>query len=263
MGLTLTAEDLAVLKLAKERLEHPSLAARLTDLLALPIEKGLTMMPRRLTRLVQAATRKALEKAMIFAVATVRGKSGSRHSRGIHKAAVMTCGATGGAFGLAGLVLELPVSTVIMLRSISAIARSEGEDPRSPETMMNCLQVFALGGRSDKDDASETGYYAVRAALSRAVTEAAQYISRRGVTAKGAPVLVRFITAVASRFGIVVSEKAAAMAVPAVGAVGGCLVNAIFMDHFQNVALGHFAIRRLERTYGADLVQSEYRRLSK
>ena len=49
----------------------------------------------------------------------------------------MASGAAGGAFGLATLPLELPVSTVIMLRSIADIAISEGEDlssrkPRSP-----------------------------------------------------------------------------------------------------------------------------------
>ena len=36
------------------------------------------------------------------------------------------------------------------------------------------------------------------------------------------------------------------------GAVGGATVNMIFMNHFQRVARGHFAIRRLERQYGAE-----------
>jgi hypothetical protein len=35
----------------------------------------------------------------------------------------------GGGFGLAALPVELPISTIIMLRSIGDIARSEGEDP--------------------------------------------------------------------------------------------------------------------------------------
>ncbi len=167
----------------------------------------------------------------------------------------------GGAFGLAALPIELPISTVIMLRSISDIARSEGEDLDSAETMLNCLQIFALGGRSEKDDASETGYYAVRATLSKAVSDAVTYLSKRGMTTKGAPILVRLIAAIASRFGVVVSEQIAAMAIPAIGAIGGGLINTIFMDHFQNIARGHFAVRRLERQYGADLVKSEYQRL--
>ena len=42
--------------------------------------------------------------------------------------------------------MELPISTVIMLRSMGDIARAEGEDLRDPETALSCLQVFALGG---------------------------------------------------------------------------------------------------------------------
>jgi hypothetical protein len=259
--MKLTPEDLEALALAKSRLEHPSLAARLTDALASPLEKGLARLPRKLSAVVHAATRKSIEKALAFAVATIRGRRQYRHSRALHKIAVMTSGATGGAFGLAALPIELPISTVIMLRSISDIARCEGEDLKSPETMLNCLQVFALGGRSDKDDASETGYYAVRTALSKAVSEAVQFIGNRGVTVKGAPILVRFVSSIASRFGVVVSEEIAAMAIPAIGAVGGALINTIFMDHFQSIAQGHFVVRRLERRYGADLIKAEYQRL--
>jgi len=259
--MELTSADIETLRRAKARLEHPSLAIRLTDILAAPIEKGLARLPRRWEGIVHRATRRSIEKGLVFAVATVKGRRRSRHSRAIHKVAVMTSGVAGGAFGLAALPLELPVSTVIMLRSISDIARCEGEDLNSPETMLNCLQVFALGGRSNEDDAAETGYYAVRTALSKAVSEAAQFISRRGLTAKGAPVLVRLISAIASRFGVVVSEEIAAMCIPAIGAIGGGLINTIFMDHFQNIAEGHFAVRRLERQYGADLVRAEYQKL--
>ena len=259
--MELTAEHLDTLRRAKACLEHPSLAARLMDVLASPLDRTMGRLPRKWSGLVQSATRKAIGKGLAVAVATIKGRRISPHSRTAHKIAVLTSGAAGGAFGLAALPVELPITTVIMLRSISDIARSEGEDLSSPETMLNCLQVFALGGRSDRDDAAEAGYYAIRAALSKAVSEAAQFISRRGLTAKGAPVLVRFISAIAARFGIVVSEKAAAAGVPAIGAIGGGLINTIFMDHFQNIAQAHFAIRGLERRYGVDLVRAEYERL--
>jgi hypothetical protein len=63
----------------------------------------------------------------------------------LHKTLAATSGAIGGSFGLAALPIELPISTVIMLRSIGDIARAEGEDLRDPETTLSCLQVFALG----------------------------------------------------------------------------------------------------------------------
>ncbi len=70
--------------------------------------------------------------------------------------------------------------------------------------------------------------------------------------------MVRLISAIASRFGVVVSEQVAAKAVPIVGAAGGSLINVLFMDHFQNMARGHFIVRRLERQYGVEVVQEAY-----
>jgi hypothetical protein len=156
------------------------------------------------------------------------------------------------------LSVELPLSTMIMFRSVADIARSEGEDIRSIYTKLACLEVFALGGKSSKDDATETGYFAVRMALASAMSKAINYIAQKGLMEEGAPVLVRLITKIASRFSVVVSEKVAAQAVPIVGAVGGALVNTIFMDHFQDIARGHFIIRRLERFYDPKEVQRQY-----
>ena len=157
-----------------------------------------------------------------------------------------------------GLLVELPISTTIILRSIADIARGEGEDIESAETKITCLEVFALGGRSRADDGVETGYFAVRSALAQSVSEAARHIAERGLAEKGAPALVRFISNVASRFGVTVSEKVAAMAVPAIGAVGGAVVNAMFIHHFQDMARGHFIVRCLERSYDRELIQKEY-----
>jgi len=55
-----------------------------------------------------------------------------------------------------------------------------------------------------------------------------------------------------------VTQKAAAMLVPALGAVGGATINLLFVDHFQNMSRGHFAVRRLERLYGEGMVRQQY-----
>jgi len=55
-----------------------------------------------------------------------------------------------------------------------------------------------------------------------------------------------------------VSEKLAAQTVAVIGAVGGAAVNLAFIEHFQSLARGHFAVRRLERIYGAEAVRAEY-----
>ena len=172
--------------------------------------------------------------------------------------AVAATGGIGGFFGLPALALELPISTTIMLRSIADVARSEGESINSIEAKLACIEVFALGGASKSDDASESGYFAIRAALARSVTKAAEYIAEKGLAEEGAPALVRLIVQIAERFSIQVSEKAAAQAVPAIGAGGGALINVLFIDHFQNMARGHFIVRRLERKYGQEIVRTTY-----
>ena len=86
-------------------------------------------------------------------------------------------------------------------------------------------------------------------------------MASQGVGAQAAPVVVRLMSQIAARFGVVVSEKVAAQAAPVIGAIGGAAVNAAFAEHFQTLARGHFIVRRLEREHGASLVAFEYRRL--
>ncbi len=214
-------------------------------------------LPASASHAITTATSKALEASLNVTLRTMRRTPHAR-SRILHKALATASGAAGGAFGLATLPIELPFSTIIMLRSIADIARDEGEDLSNPETALSCVQVFALGGRAGWANVSESGYFAVRGMLAKSVSEAARFIAQRGVIDEGAPVLVRFITQVASRFGSVVTQKIAAQAVPVVGALGGGAVNYAFVEHFQEVARGHFTVRRLERAYGKNVVQTEY-----
>lgn len=53
-----------------------------------------------------------------------------------------------------------------------------------------------------------------------------------------------------------------ASAVPVIGAAGGALINSIFMDHFQNMARGHFIMRNLEKIYGTEEVSRVYHQFS-
>ena len=257
----MTPEDLAALQRAVWSLEHPGLAARLTNMVGKPIELIGDALPTSARRVIATATSKALQAALKVALRTMP-RTDHAGSGLLHKALATASGAAGGAFGLATLPVELPVSTIIMLRSIAEIARSHGEDLSDPESALSCIQVFALGGPAASTDASESGYFAVRAILAKSVTEAARFIAERGVVEESAPVLVRFVTLVASRFGIVLTQKFAAQALPLVGALGGASVNYVFIHHFQEMAQGHFTVRKLERAYGKDIVRAEYDRLA-
>ena len=259
--MRIAKDDRGNIKYAKSLLENPSLAARVSNLLGTPIEKGFEHLPAKWKEVVRNATEKSLRKALNFAVQTMDDKTRPGSSDRTHKILVLATGAGGGSFGFPALAVELPVTTTIMLRSIADIARSEGEQIRLLETKIACLEVFALGGASKSDDGTETGYFVVRAALARTISDATKYIAEKGLAREGAPALVKFIATLASRFGIIVSEKVAAQAIPLIGAAGGALINTIFIDHFQNMARGHFIIRRLKRHYDKDLIRQEYDKL--
>ena len=256
--MTLQQKDLDDLIKAKRLLENPGLAAKITHFLGTPIERGFALLPKNWSVKIGEVTRTALSKAIHAAVLTMKDAPGEAASTTWHKLAVATTGGIGGFFGLPALAIELPISTTIMLRSIADIARSEAETINAIDAKMACIEVFALGGPNMNDDASESGYFAIRAALAQSVTKAAEYIAEKGLVEESAPALVRLIIQIAERFSIQVSEKAAAQSVPAIGAAGGAIVNTLFIDHFQDMARGHFIVRRLERKYGKMLVEETY-----
>jgi hypothetical protein len=260
--VTLPSPALDSLREARRVLEHPGLAVRLADLAGRPIEKAMELLPAAASERVALATRAALEKALGLALGTLDARAVVPPSDWAHRLGAVALGAAGGAFGLAALPVELPLSTAVMLRSIAEHARREGEDLASPRARLECLTVFALGGRAAGDDAAETGYFGARVVLSRLVGEAAEYVAVRGVQGAAgdaaAPALARLLARIAQRFAIPVSQKAAAQLVPAIGAAGGAAINAAFIHHYQRTAWGHFTVRRLEREHGEPAVRAAW-----
>jgi hypothetical protein len=246
--MNLPKEDFADLCKAKRLLEHPSFTARISNLIGKPIEKFFQILPKGWDQLINEATTAALSKALEVAINTF-GKEDSFRSHpsndNWHKMAVIITGGVGGAFGLASTLVELPITTTLILRSIADIARSEGHDIRRFEIQLSCIEVFALGGKRADDDASETGYWSIRAGLASQVAESS-------------PQIFRLISKIASRFSVQVTEEAAAKAVPVVGILSGSLINMAFINHFQSVAKGHFIIKRLENQYGSETIKQLY-----
>ena len=252
----MTPEHRTELASAKAILQNPGIAVKASNLLGKPIESGLKRLPKEWGEKASDVTKVALDAAMRAALFTM-GDVAEAYPKW-HKLAAAVSGAAGGAFGLPALLIELPVSTTIICRSIADIARANGESLEDVSTRLACMEVFAMGGTSTSDDAAETGYFAVRSAMAKSVSDAAKYLATHKVAGTSAPALVRLIGQVASRFQIVVTQKAAAQAVPVIGAASGALINLMFIDHFQDMSRGHFTIRRLERQYGVATIKSAY-----
>jgi len=259
----MSSADVNALKSAVNLLENPSFVARLADLVGTPIEKAIALLPAKAAEGIGSATQKAILAALKVALKTMDYHDPSagdppESSDWWHKAATATSGAIGGAFGIFAVTVELPVSTTIIMRSIADVARSEGADLNNVETQLECMQVLAFGGPSGADDGADIGYFAAREAMAKAAADAAAHIAKNGLEAEGAPAIVRLILLIAERYSITVTEKVAAQLVPVIGAIGGALVNTAFMDHFQDMARGHFIVRRLERKYGEVLIRGKY-----
>jgi hypothetical protein len=188
-----------------------------------------------LTALYDAATRGMDTVALAEAVAAT--SAGRRH-----KLVSTITGAATGFMGAPGMIVDIPLTTGLMLRSIAGIARSYGEDPTTPEGRRACLEVFALSEHRDGAD-GQAGYWAARAALSRLAIDG-------------------FVRRVATILGVSFSQKLMARAIPVVGAVAGGSLNYAFMDYYQQMARVHFTLRAVERRYDPEMVRACMDRLT-
>jgi hypothetical protein len=149
----------------------------------------------------------------------------------LHKLATAASGMASGFIGLPGVAFDIPFTTATILRSIAQVARDAGEDITSEETRRVCLEVLAFGGPGDADDETEVGYWATRIGMNHLAVNL-------------------LIKSAASRFGLIVSEKILAQAVPLAGALAGGALNYAFTDYYQSMARVHFCLRALDRRSG-------------
>lgn len=266
--LEISVSDWEALLRAKLILEHPGFIARASELLGHPIERGIENLPPSVRSVIVRTTHTTLQLGLRMAVASLGSRpgeasgarNGSRHVW--HRVAGGVAGAAGGFFGLLALPAELPISTLIILRAIADIARSEGEDLASIETRLACLEVLALsGGQPEAARSAETGYYAARIGMAQSFKKAAEHIGRHGLANQLAPPVAEWLTRVGARYSVRVSNKLVVKAIPVMGAASGAAINSLFVQHFQDIARAHFTIRRLERAYGAEHVQAAYTKL--
>ncbi len=250
---TLPAEALAELAAAARVLEHSSFAVRLAGMVGQSVEALKRALPQTFQRGLDSAVRRALAAAMRTALKLDPGHNPTPlPSRWLHRGLMAASGMAGGALGLPGTLVELPVSTTLLLRQIAAIAAEQGEELADPAAQAECLKVFALGGDNPADDEAEAGYFAVRLALAETL---------KGAVGKNLlGLLPGFLGAVAARFGAPVAVKLSAQAMPVLGAAAGAAVNLAFLEHFRGIAQAHFTVRRLERLHGAELVRAHWPR---
>ncbi len=248
----LDAADLRALAEARVLLERPSLAARLSSFVGSPLEKGMARLPASWRERIGGLAHDALMKAMDTAAKTLQPAAQPASPR-LHKLLGSVSGAGGGASGRRADGGD-PLSTVLIMRSILDIARGEGEDDRQRAGEAGRARGVRLGGTR----AATTRPRRVTTPCARPRhTVRSRAPLARGLRARRAA-LARLITVVAARYKVQLTQKAAGMLVPGIGAAAGATINLMFMDHFQAVSRGHFTVRRLERRYGEEAVRAAW-----
>ncbi|EIG2055090.1 EcsC family protein [Escherichia coli] len=271
--MSLEERELLDLEKAVKLLEQATITEKMTQMVGKPIDYLMSKLPKGAEAQIYSLVEKALHKAADAALWSLNNEPNREASTKTNKFFAVVSGAVGGTFGFSALAIELPLSTTIMLRSVADIARSEGFDLDKVETKQACLEVFALGGPSENDDAVDTAYYATRSFTAEAMQILSKELSE--IATKKASVnaamnltptqtgkwLATLIEKVATRFGIVITEKTAAQVVPVIGAFAGATLNIMFTDYYQDMARGHFIIKRLEKKYGSEFIKSEYMKI--
>jgi hypothetical protein len=253
----LSREHLQELARAQKLLAATSLAARVSEYAGGPVQRALKQAPPSVRMGVDQTIERAILACLKLSIRSLKDAPKRHPQLRLASTWAGVAGGFAGALGAAALPIELPLTTILMLRSIAEIARHHGEDLSKIEARLACVEVFAHGAEKRAD----VGYYATRAMLGRLTSEAATLLAHRGAANVSGPVVAAFSKEIASRFGVVVYEKIAMSAVPLASAASAAAVNVAFMNHFQKIARGHFMLRRLERIYGPECVREEFARL--
>lgn len=262
--IMMTNEEYAILSTAKSTLENVGLIMHGLNYVGGAVEKGVALIPEKQQKWIGSKVNRVLMNVITANIKTMsKGKAEAKPLNKTYKAVVFASGTGFGFFGGFGFAEDLMISTKFMVRSIMDIARSKGENVNDIETQLSCLEVLALGGNSKNDDGLNSSYYSTRVALQASIKEASAYVAKNGSAEIIEKLLlskafIRFISQIASRFGVQVTEKFVAEAIPVVGAVGGGAINLIFIHHFQNMAGAHFTVRQLERKYGEEFIRNMY-----
>jgi len=254
--LLISENDLTDLKKAKILLEKQSIAIKMANIFGSASETLGSLLPVSYRESIKKSNLLLIEKTWEFSLSTLPTNE-PPGTDGKHIFLVTLSGAIGGV-GIVTLFMELPVTTVLILRAVADIAVDEGEDYNQFETKIASLEAFALGGDALDDHTGETGYYATRNILQKPLEESSKYIAQKGMAGMGAPFAAQLFAKIVARYQTILASQTVTKSIPIVGAVAGAYINVVFLRYFQDKARGHFIIRRLEKKYGDTIIRQTY-----
>jgi hypothetical protein len=173
-------------------------------------------------------------------------------------------GATTLAEGIPGAQLVIPSliltdvtsSMTLLSRHTCRIATAYGYSSQRAENLPHLMAAMA-----PQTETSDEGYLALKTAVVTSIHEAGHFMSRsagmvldRQLLEREAPQMIRLITYVADRLGIVITQKELGILVPIAGAVLNSSINVAFQQVGHQTAKDYFRRVLLEDRYGDELV---------
>src|SRR5207248_3808804 len=127
---------------------------------------------------------------------------------------------------------------------------------KNPQNLPHLMAAMA-----PQSENSDEGYLALKTAVVTSIRESGQFMARtagmvldRQVLEREAPQMIRLITYVADRLGVVVTQKELGILIPVAGAVLNTSINLAFQQVGHQTAKDYFRRLLLEERYGEELV---------
>ena len=172
-------------------------------------------------------------------------------------AATMAEGIPGAQLVIPSLILtDITSSMTLLSRHTCRIATAYGYSSRRAENLPHLVAAMA-----PHTESSDEGYLAMKTAVVTSIRESGQFMARttgmlldRQLLEREAPQMIRLITYVADRLGIVITQKELGVLVPIAGAVLNSSINVAFQQVGHQTAKDYFRRLLLEDRYGEELV---------
>src|SRR5712691_229322 len=172
-------------------------------------------------------------------------------------ATTMAEGIPGAQLVIPSLILtDVTTSMTLLSRHTCRIATAYGYSSKNPENLPHLVAAMA-----PQSDNSDEGYIALKTAVVTSIRESGQFMARtagvvldRQLLEREAPQMIRLITYVADRLGIVLTQKELGVLVPIAGAVLNSTINVAFQQVGHQTAKDYFRRLILEDRYSEELV---------
>jgi len=172
-------------------------------------------------------------------------------------ATTMAEGIPGAQLVIPSLILtDITTSMMLLSRHTCRVATAYGFSSRNPENLPHLVAAMA-----PQSETTDEGYLALKTAVVTSIRESGMFTARtagvvidRQLIEREAPQMIRLITYVADRLGIVMTQKELGILVPVVGAVLNSSINIAFQQVGHHTAKDYFRRLLLEDRYGEELI---------